>query len=57
MSSSHAVQERAPETMAEKIAANTPLMLMITLAGSVGLILTVVGGYYTVYQIVTFLGN
>ncbi len=55
--SSHASEERAPETLAEKVAANTPLMLLITLAGSLGLIATVIGGYYSIYELVTFLGN
>lgn len=49
--------ERAPETLLEKLTASTPLMLIVTLSGVVGGVIAVAGGYYTVFRLVTFLGN
>lgn len=51
------MQERAPETFAEKITANTPVMIILTIGAAVGTILAVVGGYYSIYKLVGFLSN
>lgn len=49
--------ERAPETFAEKITANTPVMIVLTVGAATATILAVVGGYYSIYKILGFLSN
>lgn len=47
----------APETLAERITSNTPLMLAITLTGAVCTIGAVATGYYFIFLVVKFIGN